>query len=178
MRSNVKYLVRSGLLLAIAIVFQFVGKNFPQINQFLVGPIVNAILLIAAFMCGTWWGAFIGILTPITALILGQLNSALSPFIPFIMIGNVLIVVAFGLLKNCRAGGKYAGVILGAALKYAFLSISATKLIHFFNISFNEKVQKNLIVAMGTAQLTTALIGGAIALTLIAALKNKIDTEG
>lgn len=178
MKSNAKFLVRSGLLLAIAIVFQFIGKNVPQLNQILVGSVINAILLIAAFLCGTWWGVAIGVLTPVTAFLLGQLNSALAPFIPFIMIGNALIVISFGLLKGYRFWGKYVGVMLGAVLKYAFLAFSATKLIHIIGISLNPKVEKALITAMGSMQLITALIGGAIALMLIETLKNKLNSEG
>jgi riboflavin transporter len=178
MNSKVRFLVRGGLLLALAIVFQFVGKNVPQINQFLVGPLINAVLIVAAYYCGTWWGVAIGVLTPVTAFLLGQLNSAMAPFIPFIMLGNAIIVVFFGLLKNYKSWGKYGGVMAGAVLKYAFLALSSTKLIHVLGISFNPKVEKALVNAMGSLQLITALIGGAIALMVIGVVKNKINLEG
>jgi hypothetical protein len=174
MNKSIKSLVRSGLLLAIAIVFQAIGKNFPGINQFLVGPVINAILLIGTFMCGIWWGTAIGILTPLTAWMLGQLTSPLGPFVPFIMAGNAIFVICFGLLKNKGQWGKYAGILSGAFIKYLFLYFSATKLIHLFKLKLPAKIA----VVMGIPQLITALIGGAIAIVLIEMLlKRKIDVE-
>lgn len=177
MGGNTRYLVRSGLLLACAVAFQLVGRNVPQINQFLVGPIINAILLASAFLCGTWWGIAIGALTPVTAFLAGQLNPVLGPFIPFIILGNAVIIIAFGTLKRYKLWGRIAGVVLGSFLKFGFLVLASRELIHIINISFDKKGETILLKAMGSMQLITALIGGCIALVLIEAVKNKIDME-
>lgn len=173
MNDKVKNLVRASLLLAIAIIIQFLGKNIPQINQFLVGPVVNAILIITAFVCGTWWGVGVGVLTPIMAWLVGQLPGPMAPFIPFIMIGNALFVIFFGILKNYQKWGKYIGLLLGSFIKFLFLSLSAAKLITVFNIGLPPKVASKLVIMMGTPQLITALIGGAIALVLIKLLTKR-----
>jgi len=173
LNDKVKKLVRASLLLAIAIIIQILGKNIPEINQFLVGPIVNAILIITAFVCGTWWGIGVGVLTPVIAWLVGQLPGPMAPFIPFIMIGNALFVIFFGILKNQQKWGKYIGLILGSFVKFLFLSFSAAKLITVFNIGLPQKIASKLVIMMGIPQLITALIGSIIALVLIKTLTKR-----
>lgn len=172
---NVTLLVQSSLLLAFAIVFQFVGSKFPGLNQYLVGSVVNAILLTSAYICGTFYGIAVGVLTPWTALLVGQLNPAMVPFIPFIMIGNAILVAVFGLLCKKSNFGKYIGVLLGSLLKFGFLYLSANKLIHIFGMNLKAEIEKKLIVSMGIIQLFTALIGGVIALGLIYTLFKRLN---
>jgi hypothetical protein len=173
MKSNVRNLVRTSLLLAAAIVFQVIGKNVPEINQFFVGPVINAILILLACMCGAFWGVCAGVLTPVLALLVGQLSAPLAPFIPFIMIGNSLFVLGFALLNKHKNWGKYTGVIIGAVVKFAFLSVAAAKLVALFNLGIPPKVAEKLAVSMGTPQLITALAGGFLALLLYRLLKTK-----
>lgn len=171
---KVTLLVQSSLLLAVTIVFQFIGSKIPGLNQYLVGSIVNAVLLTTTYICGTFYGAAVGVLTPWTALLVGQLKPQMVPFIPFIMAGNAIYVIVFGLLCKKTNIGKYIGILSGAALKFAFLYLSVNKLIHLFALKLSPQIQKNLAVSMGMIQLFTALIGGAIALVLIEILFKKL----
>lgn len=164
--SNTKNIVRTALMLATVIVFQFIGRNVPQINQFLVGPIVNTVLLITAFICGTKWGLITGLLTPVMALLVGQLAAPLAPFIPFIAIGNMIYVLIFGVLKTDKIK-RIIGIIAGSLAKFIFLYFSAVKLTGLFNLNIPPKVLSNLAVAMGIPQLITALAGGIFALVII-----------
>ena len=167
---NVNDLIKASLFLALAIVFQAVGKNLPGISQFFVGPAVDAILILTAIICGGAYGVLVGSLTPILALLTGQLASFLGPFIPFIIIGNILFVLSFIILNNKIKYGKYLGIIIGAFIKYVFLSISASKLIPLFNLNIPAKIVSKLVLTMGIPQLITALIGGAFALIIIKVL--------
>lgn len=176
MRKNntgVQNLVRSGLLLAIAIVFQIIGKNFPQIGQFLVGPAVNVVLLLTAYVCGTFYGIAVAALTPILALLVGQFPALLASFIPFIMIGNAIYVLIFEILKNRTKIGQYIGVTLGSFLKFIFLYFSATSLVRLLSINIPQKALQKLAVMMGFPQLITALIGGVFAIIIIRILKSR-----
>lgn len=171
---NTKSIVRAALLLATVIVFQFIGRNIPQINQFFVGPFVNTVLLIVTYICGTKWGLFTGLLTPIMAFLVGQLAAPMAPFIPFIAIGNMIYVLIFGLLKQAKIK-RIAGIILGSLAKFTFLYFSAVKLSGLFNLNIPPKVLSNLAVAMGIPQLITGLAGGVLALAIIEILvKRKI----
>ncbi|KHD37804.1 hypothetical protein NL50_06390 [Clostridium acetobutylicum] len=178
MNHDTKKLARAALLLAIAIVFQFIGKNFPD-SQVFVGPAVNAILILSAFICGTGLGVMVGVFTPLLAFLLGQLNPMLGPFIPFVMIGNAIYILCFGLLKNKDIILSYIGIIIAAILKFAFLDVSATKLVGMLHIvpSGNKGhiFNKLLLKSMTIPQLITGLVGGLIAVIIISILrKNKI----
>ena len=170
---NVNDLIKSSLFLALAIVFQVVGKSFPGISQFFVGPAVNAILILTAIICGGTYGILVGSLTPLLAYLTGQLASALGPFIPFIIIGNILFVLSFIILSNRGKYGQYLGVIIGSFVKYIFLSISASKLIPLFELNIPTKIINKLVITMGIPQLITALIGGCFALIIISILRKR-----
>ena len=105
--SNINKLIKASLFLALAIVFQVIGKTVPQISQFFVGPAVNAILILTVAICGGIYGVLVGSLTPILAWLTGQLPSALGPFIPFIIIGNMLFVLSFAFISKRGKYGKY-----------------------------------------------------------------------
>lgn len=169
MNSNVKKLVRASLLLAVAIVFQMIGKANPAISQLLVGSIVNAVLLIAVFMCDTWWATAVGVLTPILAFLTGQLPTPMGPFVPFIAVGNAIYIIIFGLLIHRGKWGKYTGYVIGAILKFLFLSLSVQNLVQLFGIKLPQAASK----MMTTPQLITALIGGAAALIIIEIMKSR-----
>lgn len=170
---NVNNLVKASFFLALAIVFQVVGKTLPGISQFFVGPAVNAILILTAVICGGVYGVLVGSLTPLLAWLTSQLASVLGPFLPFIIIGNIIFVLSFVILNKRGKYGKYLGVIIGAFIKYIFLSISASKLIPLFNLNMPPKVINKLVITMGFPQLITALIGGAFALILIEILTKR-----
>lgn len=168
MNSNVKKLTRSGMLLAVAMVFQLLGAalGMPRLNQFFVGSVVNAVLILAASTCGLWWGIGIGVLTPLTAWVLRQLASPLLPFTPFIMTSNAIFVVVFSIFSKKTKVGQYIGYGLGAVLKFIFLYMSAARFVTFAT-GLPRMISKNLVIMMGLPQLITAFIGGGAALIII-----------
>lgn len=172
MKSNTKSIVTAAMLLAIAIVMQIIGRNIPQINQFLVGPVVNAVLLLTTIYCGAKWGVLTGILTPLMAYLVGQLLPPMAPFIPFIMIGNIIYVIVFALLRK-HTYGDYIGVFLGSLVKYLFLFFSANKIIHWINLGIAPKVAEKLAIMMGVPQFITGIVGGAIALAIYVMLSKR-----
>lgn len=173
MNNNSRNLVRGGLFLAIAIVFQLIGRTYPQVSQVFVGPAVNAVLLLTASICGLWIGLGIGILTPILAFILGQLPAPFGPFIPFIIIGNAVFIILYYNFSKMNKFGQVLGVIAGAVVKFLFLYLCATKIILALKLITNPKVVTKLSTAMGLLQLITALVGGLVAIILLALLKRR-----
>ncbi len=164
MESKTKKLVQASVLLAIAIIFQIIGRTIPEINQFIVGPIVNMVLILTAYICGRWFGVGVGVLTPVLAYLVGQLAAPLAPFIPFIMVGNAIYVLIFSIFMEKGQIQRIIGVIIGSVVKFLFLSFSAKKLIYVFGLEFPTKVANALAASMSTPQLITALVGGAFAL--------------
>lgn len=148
-QTNIRWLSRTAILLAIALVFQMGG--FPQ---FITGPLINTVLYLAAMIVGWQGGMLIGIFTPVIASIRGILPPPLTPLIPFIALGNSILVILFFWLQSKN---KIAGIIIASLAKFLLLA-SAVKLV--------VQVPPAIAQMMSLPQLITALAGGAIALVL------------
>ncbi len=170
-----KNMIISALLLTLVVITQILGKNIPQINQFFVGPMVNAMLLLAVYFSGVKWAILVGLLTPVLAFFSNVLALPMAPFIPFIALGNLLYVIIFSLIKN-RKNLDILGVLIASFVKFLFLYFSATQLIELFALGIPQPVKEKLAIAMGIPQLITALIGGGIAIGLYKMLKRRIPS--
>jgi hypothetical protein len=140
-------------MLALALVAQ--SLHLPQL---ITGSVINAVLLVAAVLLGPWGGALIGLLTPVTALLLGQLAPVLAPAIPFIMAGNAVLCLLFG---YGRIVNVYLAVVAAAVAKFTLLSAAVLYIIN---------VPGPVSIALRLPQLATALIGGAVSLLVLEAL--------
>ena len=147
-----KWLTRTGVLLALALVIQFLG--FPQ---YITGPLINMVLFVAAMVVG-WGGVLIGGLTPWLAFVRGILPPPLAPIIPFIILGNIILVIVYYLL---RKQNNYLAIILAAITKFAILS---------YGVKSVASLPPKVAQMMQLPQLLTALVGGILALFLIKAL--------
>ena len=152
---NIKWLTRSAILLAVALVFQLGG--FPQ---FITGPVINTVLYLAVILVGVSSGILIGILTPVIAFMTGILPPVLAPMIPFIAIGNGLLAVVFSLLKPVNS---VLGVLGASIIKFGLLAIAVTFLVD---------VPGPVAQMMSTPQLITAIAGGIFALIIYKGLQS------
>ena len=149
----------------------FFGKFVVQIgfNQFgptIVGPLVNMTLLIAAAVVGSTSAILIGCLTPLMAFVLRI--STFLPVVPFIMVANAILVLTFNLIrKRLIPYGNIVAMILAAFVKFAFLAIS----IRYFVTLFVDAVKPPMVTLFTLPQLTSALIGGTLALVISHYLK-------
>ncbi len=156
-------LARTSVLLALALVFQI---GFNQFGPTIVGPLVNMTLLIAAAVVGSTSAILIGCLTPLMAFVLGI--STFLPVVPFIMVANAILVLTFNLIrKRLIPYGNIVAMILAAFLKFAFLAIS----IRYFVTLFVDAVKPPMVTLFTLPQLTSALIGGTLALVISHYLK-------
>jgi hypothetical protein len=141
-----------GILLALIIVL----PGFIH-SQWITGPIVNAVLIIAAVCVGPMEAVVLGLIPSTVALSSGLLPLPLAPMLPFIMIGNAVLIVSFQYLafKNYPVR-----ILVAAFLKFAFLNFSLV-------ILTRGLLESNLIakvaVMMSWPQFVTAVIGGVIA---------------
>jgi len=149
-QTSIRKMSRTAILLAIALVFQMGG--FPQ---FITGPLVNTVLYLAAMIVGWQGGLIIGIFTPVIAAMRGILPPPLAPLIPFIALGNAILVILFFLLKSKN---KIAGIIIASVTKFLVL-VSAVNLL--------VQVPPAIAQMMSFPQLVSALVGGFIALLVI-----------
>lgn len=166
-------MIISALLLTLVVIIQILGKNVPQINQFFVGPMVNAMLLLTVYFSGVKWAMLVGLLTPVLAFFSNVLAPPMAPFIPFIAAGNLLYVIIFSIFRN-RKNLDIIGVLSASIVKFLFLYFSATQLISLFALGIPDPVKDKLAITMGLPQLITALAGGAAAILLHNMLKRRI----
>ncbi|MEI6156896.1 MAG: ECF transporter S component [Atribacterota bacterium] len=159
-QTMIRWVSRTAVLFALTLVIQILG--FPQ---FFTGPLVNAFLILATLTTGVSSGVVIGLLTPLVAFSRGILPVPLGPMIPFIVLGNVALVIVFWLIiqkrpENLNLG--VMGVVTGAVVKYLILSQS---------VGFLVSVPSLVAKSMQIPQLITALVGGGIALVVEQALR-------
>lgn len=156
MNKGVVFLTRTAVLLALTLAIQMVGMP-----QYATGPLVNTMLYIAATFVGIWSGVAIGVVTPAIAFWRGILPPPLGPMIPFIALGNAVLVIVFGLLERRGRLAAIAGIVAASVLKFLVLSSA---------VRFVVEVKPAIARMMQTPQLLTALAGGAIAFIVSEAL--------
>jgi len=135
-------------------------------QQFITGPIVNAVLFISTVYLGTLAGVLISFLPSLFAVSIGLLPVPLLPMIPYIIMSNIILVLFFGAF---RKKSFWLAAISASFLKFLFLFLSGSFIINFF---IKETLSAKIAVMMSWPQLITALVG-----SLIAFLVLKISKE-
>lgn len=171
--TNIRFITRTALLLALVVAVQMTGRMLPPgVSNFVVGPLVNASLLVVTAMLGLWGGLIISVASPFTSLINNHapVASALTLFAPVIAAGNFIFVLSFYFIRKWNGIG---GVVAGSLLKFGFL-FAGIKI--FLNIvNFPGKIETALQGLFSVPQLITALIGGFLAITVTKALQRNVD---
>ena len=173
--SSVKNMTRASMFIVVALIITFMGARFGTagINQWAIGPLVNAVIILAILFTDLKFGLLVSLSTPVLALITGQFT--IPPFTPFIMAGNAVLTLVFFLCaRNIKKYGKYMGILFGAILKTAALTISIRYLVRLFKLAIPEPAIEKLTVMMFLPQFYSAIVGGIAALFLYSLLRNAI----
>lgn len=170
------FISRTGVLLALTLVFQSIGLLIPEqtAKQLIVGSLVNLVLFVAVMGVGLTGASLIGITTPFLAMLFGiaPLNIVLVPFVAF---GNFILALVFYLLEKF-----VVKKFLGTKRVYSLISIltaGAIKGVYLWFIFLNiaklliAKVPAPMLFMFSYPQLITAAIGGIIAFLIIPSLK-------
>lgn len=165
---NINYLVKFLILLILATAAPLLGFH----SQWVTGPIVNAVLILAVFMLGIRGALLIGLLPSTIALSSGLLPAVLSPMIPFIIISNSILVLVIdwfnrqeSRIRNYELWQYWIGLFFGSGLKYLFLYSTSGIVI---GLLLKSSLAPAVASVLSWPQFFTAFIGGAIA---FAALK-------
>lgn len=142
--------------------------------QIVVGILVNAAIVLAALNLKNYKLLPVIILPSIAVLsrglILGPFTMFLIYMIPFIWIGNFILLYAFRELKLKRKMNSILTLVIGAVAKTTFLFGVALLLVNL------NVIPAIFLTSMGVLQLYTALAGGAIALGIHEMKKKMIDS--
>ena len=156
-----KNLTRTGLLLALTLVFQslrFLIPLPPWMSTFLIGSLVNAALLVALQALGMRSALLIACVTPVVAWL--QQLLPLPVFILPVAVGNSLYIWLFFRLR--RAGPEWLAVGSAALGKAAFFFLAFRGLLSVLELP--PALGTAILFVMGWPQLVTGLVGGFIAI--------------
>ena len=148
------------VLLAVATLAPLLGHQ-----QFLTGPIVNSTLFISTMLLGSSSAILVGLIPSLIALSCGLLPAVLAPMVPFIMMGNTILVLVFG---YSRKKNYWLGMVSASFLKFAFLAGTSSLVI---DLLLKKEVARNVALMMSWPQLFTALAGGIIAYLFLKSIK-------
>ncbi len=178
MNKKILIITRTALLLALLVGLQFLTKSF---GQLVTGSCVNMVLAVAALTVGMGSGVAVALVSPVLAFLLGIAPQILT--VPAIMAGNTVFVVLLALI----AGGdkkplqRIAGWLAAAAAKCAVLYLLVRWVLCGLLAApllaagaLKPPMLEALPAAFGLVQLATALIGGALALLVAAALRKAL----
>jgi len=147
MKITTKLITRTAILLALVFAVQQMKV------QWLTGPAVNTILILATGYTGLLAGLIISLFSPVMAFFQGIMPLAIA--VPFIMLGNALLCLGF---YWARKVNDLVGITIGAILKFGFLSLA---------VNFIIQVPPKVAQALSFPQLVTALTGGVIAIIIL-----------
>jgi len=116
-------------------------------NQFIVGTIVNAVLFWTAYRVGLVNAVMIAAVPSLIAVFRGMLPPTAAVMIPFIIFGNISLIIAFTLIK-------------GSLLKRVFLSSFVKTLAIFLPVWIGLNIAPMVKLMMSWPQFVTALAGG------------------
>lgn len=161
---NTVFITRTAIFLALALVFQIYFRTFAQP---VVGPLVNFVLFLSTMLVGVTSAIIVGALTPLIAFSFGIMP--LFPVVPFIMVGNILMVLIYYFASNNLQGylSNFLGILLAAFGKFLFLALS----IRYVVPLFLPQVPPPIVQALSLPQLYTALTGGVLAILVAKGLE-------
>lgn len=172
MNTKVRWITRTGALLALLSVLQFATKGA---GQFVTGTCVNCVLALATLLSGLWSGVALAALSPFLAFLLG-IGPQILPVVPAIAVGNTVLVVLLHQLGG-RPGApierRLFGAAAGSIAKFLALYLLVAQLIcRFMNLP--EKQSATLAAMFSWPQLVTALAGAGLALAIRAAVEKAL----
>jgi hypothetical protein len=134
-------------------------------NQFISGPMVNALLIIITVMLGLRSAVILSFVPSLMALVGGLLPAMFAPLIPFIILSNIIFVCIFHWLrlKNYWLAAGSASII-----KFIFLFAVSQML---FQLFLSQTLSGNLAMMMSWNQLYSAALGSVIAYGFLKAIK-------
>ena len=166
---STKKLVLGGLLVAIAVILQasrLILPLPPLLTTFIIGTLVNMMILLCVRLNGFTSAVILSILLPIFAYVQGQL--VLPMLIPVVALGNILFTYC---VKSFEQG--VLAYIVPPVVKAVSMCASAYVVISFLGIE-SVAMQKGILFAMSVPQLITGFTGILCAKKMVEVLKKKI----
>ena len=179
MKKKLLWITETAAMLAVLVALQALTK---PLGQLVTGSCVNAVLAISVLLGGPVCGVTVALISPVLAFLLGIAPQILT--VPAIMAGNTVYVLLLHLIagKGSKSIGRQIIAWLGAAaIKFVTLyaivvwllcGVMAQSLLS--SGAMKEPMLQALPATFSWPQLVTALIGGAVALLIVPALRKAL----
>ena len=179
MNKKLRWITETAVMLALLVALQALTK---PMGQLVTGSCVNAVLAITVLLAGLYSGLTVALISPVLAYLLGIAPQLVT--VPAIMVGNAAFILALYFLAGKHpkslvaqlfawlgaAGVKFG--VLYAAVVWLICDVLAENLLA--NGALKAPMLKVLPVNFGIMQLFTALIGGAVALSIAPVLRKAL----
>lgn len=189
MKEKTLWLVQTAMLLALCIAFQslrlLIGDQI--ISVIIIGSLVNLVLYVSVKSGGIYSGLAVSILSPIIAFLQGHI--AFPQMILVVALGNATLVLVYWLItKKEGVTFNIIGIVTASLAKFLVLFLAVSKFIipiltNITEIQNKATAAKKPLAAIVTAttnalnlnftwpQIVTALIGGALSIAVVIALR-------
>lgn len=180
MNNKTRYIVYSGVLIALGILFQSIRILFPglalvnlgpfNLQTLIIGSLVNLVIIIASWYVGLWSGIAVSVVSPVYALMLGHLP--IPHMLIVVAVGNSLLAIFVRVFYSPKLGTKSAiGILTGVIAKFlAQWALVSIIVVPFF--APNAKIAAALGIGFSWVQLVTGILGGVLAFALYPRLKS------
>ena len=179
MSKKIRWITETAVMLALLVCLQALTK---PMGQLVTGSCVNAILAVSALVGGLSSGLVVALCSPVLAFLLGIAPQILT--VPAIMAGNSVFVILLSVLADKTGKNIIKQIIawiVAAAAKFAALYAIVVLLIcgvlseNLLAAGVLKAPMLNALPAtFSWPQLITALIGGAVALSITPILKKAL----
>ena len=160
--------IKLAIFLAVALVFQSIRLIMPMIpgpvNMFLVGSLLNTVMVLSIWCTNSRWAGIIGIILPLGAFMQGQLPVVLM--IPVVALGNAVYILLSGRWQQSRL--LYLSPFVKALILYA----GTLSVIHIIDLP--APVSGMILLMMSWPQIITGTIGLLLAKRVFKYLENTI----
>lgn len=176
MKKKILWITETAVLLALLITLQWLTK---PLGQLVTGSCVNAVLAVAALLCGWSSGLTVALVSPVCAYLFGIAPQILT--VPVIMVGNAVYVVILCIVGDQIFWKRVTGLLGAALCKFALLYVLVTYGICGILADtltaqglLKPAMLKALPATFSAPQLVTALVGGTLAMLLVPVLKKAL----
>ena len=173
-KRKILWITRTAVFVALLVVLQ--AATAPFGNTFVTGSIVNLLLIVSVMTSGIASGLSVAAVSPIIAKLLGI--GPLWSIIPFIVVGNITLVLLWRFIGNRNMKRKHVAhiiaLICAAVSKFLVLFVGIVKIAIPIFLNLPEQQAAVISTMFSIPQLITALIGGTLAVALLPSLKKAI----
>lgn len=175
MNPKIQTITRSGILLALLLVFQGLTRGLPTL---VTGSCVNFVLGMSSYLCGLGGGLAVAFLSPFFAFLFG-IGPQFFGIIPFVAAGNFLFVFVLSVfgyrgIRKKKFTLRAFSVLLAAVLKFLFLYLTIVKLV-LPALGLPDAKVAAMSAMFSFPQLLTALIGGGASSVLMMLLPSGLQ---